>query len=284
MKKFFEPLTADIICNVKNDVAVFRHYHRHDGFEIFLLLNGSVNYYIEQHCYLLSRGSLIVINPEEYHRSELVDTNIYERIVLNVHPSFFQTFSFSHTNLTSCFLDRPNSEKNLIQLNNHDLQEFLFLSRRLERTLEEPCYGEDLLTLSFLLQILIKTNQLYLTTPAAQMSPSPDLMPVLIRDTMAYIEEHLTEPICLSDLSDQFFHNGTYISRRFKAVTGLTLQQYILYKRIGLAQRYLQEGHSLTDTCWMSGFNNYSNFCRSFSRQVGCSPKKYQSNYRSENT
>lgn len=64
-------------------------------------------------------------------------------------------------------------------------------------------------------------------------------MPRLIQDTMMYIEEHLAEEITLSDLSAVFFHNGTYISRCFKGVTGLTISQYILYKRISLAQKYL---------------------------------------------
>ncbi len=279
MRNFFDPLNRDITCLVKNDVAVFPHYHQHDGYEIFILLNGDANYFIEQHCYHLSRGSLVIIRPDESHRSELLDHSVYERIVINIRSPFSETLSTEQTNLNACFLNRPRSEKNLLQLNNVELQELLVLSRQLQAVLEKDCYGCDCLALSYLLQILVKTNQLYQKVSALGSAAWPDVMPELVRDTMTYIEAHLTEPISLANLSEVLFHNGTYISRRFKSVTGLTIQQYILYKRISLAQQYLQQGYSVTDVCWMSGFNNYSNFSRSFAHQVGCSPKKYQNAY-----
>ncbi len=42
------------------------------------------------------------------------------------------------------------------------------------------------------------------------------IMPPLIRDIMLYIDGHLLDSFTLEDLSRQFFHNPSYISRRFK--------------------------------------------------------------------
>lgn len=101
-------------------------------------------------------------------------------------------------------------------------------------------------------------------------------MPRLVSGTIAYIEQHLTEEITLDILAEHFHHNGTYMSRCFKNITGISLHQYIIRKRISLAKKYLNEGCSPIDACYLSGFNDYSNFSRTFTKHVGESPKKFQ--------
>lgn len=273
MLKTIDFLDQNILCRHVTDMAVYPYYHRHNGCEIYLFLNGKVNYYIEEHCYSLERGNLLVIQPEEYHRVELVDRKHYERITINLEHFFFQTLSSRETDLSVCFFNRPIGQQNLAILNEQQIREFIMMFKHLTEAEGNREYGHDLLSLSYLLQILVTVNQIF-RTGGNQVCRS--IMPPLIRDIMRYIDEHLLDSFTLDDLSRQFFHNPSYISRRFKKVTGLTIQQYLLNKRIGMAQKYLKEGKSLADVCWMSGFNNYSHFARTFSQQVGISPKKYQ--------
>ena len=103
------------------------------------------------------------------------------------------------------------------------------------------------------------------------------IMPDFLAETFSYIEDHLCEEITLKQLAEHVHHNGTYLSRCFKKLSGASLTQYILAKRIALAQKLLREGCSPNDACFQSGFNNYSNFSRTFSKQAGCSPRQYQS-------
>ena len=76
------------------------------------------------------------------------------------------------------------------------------------------------------------------------------IMPPLIRDIMLYIDGHLLDSFTLEDLSRQFFHNPSYISRRFKMVTGLTIQQYLLNKK-NRACPEISEGRQVSDGCML---------------------------------
>lgn len=54
-----------------------------------------------------------------------------------------------------------------------------------------------------------------------------------------------------------------------------TVKEYIISKRINLAQEYLRKDYSVSAVCDMAGFNNYSHFIRTFKNIVLISPKQY---------
>ncbi|MFD1907598.1 AraC family ligand binding domain-containing protein [Paenibacillus rhizoplanae] len=66
-------------------------YHRHEAYELYLFLRGNVNFYIENSCYHLQRGDLLVLNPEEMHRSFSQDESEYERITINLQKNLICT-------------------------------------------------------------------------------------------------------------------------------------------------------------------------------------------------
>lgn len=247
-------------------------YHYHDGCEIYLFLQGNAVMYVESQAFPLERGDLFVFGPDELHRSYCLDDRIYERYTLHLQTEFLQHHSTPQTDLSGCFSQRSMGLGNKRHLREDELQEVLFLLRRLENNLHSTSYGDDLLTSFALTELLLKINLQYQT----YQQHTPSHMTPLVQNTMTYIETHLTEPISLQDLSDALFHNKTYISRKFKETTGMTIRDFILCKRIILAKSLLLKGEPLTTVCEASGFHDYSNFSRTFSQQVGCSPGKFQ--------
>lgn len=271
--KFFYALKKDISCEYKSGGHFTNQYHHHDGFEIYLFLKGGANYYIEQNCYNMKRGCLFNIRPNELHKVECFNHKVYERVSITVRTPILQSLSTEQTDLTKCFLNRPFGESSQTYLNEHQINELLFMVHRLEHLLNSNEYGHDIMASSYLNQILVFVNNLFLRNTQADLI---NIMPPIVNKTMQFIDDNLTEPITMADIAEHIHHNATYISRCFKKVTGVPLQQYIIYKRIILAKKYLVEGYSLNDTCRLSGFNDYSNFARTFKKQIGCSPKKYQ--------
>ena len=260
--------------NITNDFITGENppYHRHNAYEIYLFLSGNVKMYIEQTCYLLERGDMAVINPSELHRSCCLDSTTYERIGINIKQSVFDNLTTSHTNLLSCFYSHPHGQNNMIRLNEDQIQEYTSLADDLIRVSGSSEYGNDLLSYSYLIKLLVYVNRLYKESTHFE---SENLMPKIIMDTMDYVNEHFTEKITLDDLSALLNYNGNYISNCFKQYTGLTLRNYILNKRIDNAGKLLLSGASVSGACMQSGFNDYANFIRNFKKITGVSPGKY---------
>lgn len=281
--KVLTVLEQDIVCECKSidsRIMPSSMLHQHDGNELLLILNGKAEIYSEGDGKFLERGDLVCIKPRDFHRARLLDDKVYDRIVINFKDSVLQRLSTEKTDLAKCFYQVPQGELNFIRLDEDGIAEFEELARRLKNTLEGDQFGADVLADAFLMQILVMVNQR--TLVSGQMEYQR-ILPKMVSDIFSYVEQNLTEDLSIRALEKQFQYNGVYMSRCFRQVMGTTLQQYIIAKRCSLAQQLLCQGVTPYDACFLSGFNNYSNFARTFTQQTGISPKKYQMRNRGGN-
>lgn len=246
-------------------------FHRHDGYEIYLFLKGNVNCYVEQQCFHMERGDLLVIRPGQYHRPAMLDSDNYERITLNFRESVLRHFSTDSTDLSAFFRDLSKDKVCFVHLSDEQLHGFLSLIAKTEQLLDSEEFGCDILIQSCLTRLFVLVNRAFRTTGQS----SSNIMPRLIRDLLCYIDANLSQPITLKTLEQEFYLNGTHISRQFKKHTGLTLRNYLLERRISYARTLLSSDLSITEVCNRSGFSDYANFIRSFTKIVGVSPGKY---------
>ncbi len=275
-EKLFDPIVYPFLCyrntTLESKNAPLIPYHRHDAYEIYLFLSGNMNIHIEQSCFSCQPGDMFLISPEQFHTCSCSEDCEYDRIVINVKEELIQKLSYEDVYLAECFKIDNVSQVKRITLSARERERFLEMYERFQSARIQDGFGYTLLANSHLTQILVFINRLFLST---QHDDTQNLMPSLIRDVMTYIQEHLSEPITLEDLSEKFFFNGKYISRRFKKYTGLTIRTYILDQRIALAKKLLNNGCNVSEACYQSGFSDYANFIRSFTNFVGISPGKY---------
>lgn len=277
VNEVYHPFENSVVCYSEKSVISAppldpHPFHRHNGYEIYYFMSGNVNLYIQQQCYNLRPGDLVIISPEQLHRVVYLDFQVYERTIINIKPDFIKKLSSERTDLSKCFKFKNIEEFKHIHLNREQRDEYISAVNRYRELSETQDYGSDLKADYEMASILIYINKLF---ENAESSQKENVMPELIKNVMDYIQTHLAETITLEMLANEFYLSGKYISSQFKQHTGLTLRTYILDQRIAYAKRLLQGGANVSEACYRSGFSDYANFIRTFTNLVGVSPGKF---------
>ena len=100
----------------------------------------------------------------------------------------------------------------------------------------------------------------------------------IIHQALDYIEDHLSAPIRVADLSQQVYLSEFHFNRLFKTAVGLSPKQYILGRKLTVAQTRLKTSNdSLIQIAYDLGFEYPEVFSRTFKKQYGISPRVYRS-------
>ncbi len=272
---FFSELNVPIICRhiigglTANSSTPL---HCHDGYEILIFLGGNTSFFVEQHEKILTPGDIICCPPYTFHRARPYTPDGYERILVNISAAQLNQLNTLYTNLSSCFYENAHA-LNILHLPSKEWDKLMDYCSQLEHCLTNKPFGYDVLQPALLTQILVLLNQ---QTSSNKKTTYINNMSPLVSKIFMYIENHFTESITMEQLSIHLHHNADYLTRCFHKSTGCTIQQFIIAKRINFAQKLLREGHNPCDACYSSGFQDYSNFSRTFTKHIGISPKQYQ--------
>ncbi|SFK99130.1 AraC-type DNA-binding protein [Paenibacillus sp. 1_12] len=252
------------------------NFHLHEEFEIYFLISGDVNYFVEKSMYPLKYGDIMITNNQEIHKPAFRNDRLYERITLQFAPHIVRAFNSPRLDLLNCFLNKPKGQQNKISLRPSQTKEILRLFHQMENLKNDA--GYEILKLNYLVEILVLINIVFMDV---NRSDSVSTMPELLISLLDYIDMNLDKDLTLDSLSKKFYVDRFYMGRIFKKNIGSNIHEYILFKRISKAKEILTEGYNVTDTCERCGFNDYSNFLKMFKRTVGISPGKYKGNMQS---
>lgn len=103
-----------------------------------------------------------------------------------------------------------------------------------------------------------------------------------IERLMKYVEENYYLDISLTEIAQRMFYlNPSYLSRLFKAKTGVSFSKYLLTYRLERAAEYLKENNtsSVGEISLLAGFSDVSYFVKQFKREYGKTPGDYQKRY-----
>jgi AraC family transcriptional regulator len=98
-----------------------------------------------------------------------------------------------------------------------------------------------------------------------------------LRRVLAYITDHLAQPITLADLAALVQMDQYHFLKVFRQAMGLTPHQYLLARRMEQAQALLKDSTMpITDVAFQVGFRTPSHFTWHFRRQTGVTPTAYR--------
>jgi len=99
----------------------------------------------------------------------------------------------------------------------------------------------------------------------------------LFADTVAWVQEHLDEPVSVEHLAMRAAMSPRTFARRFLAATGTTPYQWLVRQRVQHAQRLLETSDlSIEAVAERSGFCTAGNLRKHFSRIMHTSPQAYR--------
>ena len=103
----------------------------------------------------------------------------------------------------------------------------------------------------------------------------------LTLDVANYVRHHLSEPISVDKMAEEFFLSRPHLSTKFKQETGTTLTDFILNEKTEEAKRLLR--YSDKTAAAISnylGFSSQGHFAKVFKKYAGMTPNEYREKHR----
>lgn len=229
--------------------------HVHPFYEVLLLLEGEVEYAIENRYYRLQKGDLLLIAPAQYHFVRQITKAPYRRYCLNFTEDFAAPVSVRelYARGERFSLGEESTAKQLLDL----------LAGVIDQT---PGEHREELCVAYLHALLLSLEG----------ERSRDAVPQRAVNNFQKILDHinlnLTSIRSIEDIAGEMFFSKSYINHLFKKELGIGVMQYIRNKRILLAHQRMQEGKKPTDVYAECGFSNYVTFYRAYCQYFGNAP------------
>lgn len=111
--------------------------------------------------------------------------------------------------------------------------------------------------------------------PSKELYPKIYLYRRIVRAKL-FIDEHFAEKIDLDNIADEAYFSKFHFIRLFSDVYNKTPNQYLSFVRIEKAKLLLATDLSVSQVCYMIGFESVSTFSALFKRIAGETPAAYQ--------
>lgn len=241
--------------------SVAKHWHR--SLEIFALMEGEIDFYINAEHHKLDREHpLLLVNSNEIHSVEAPKQN--RIVVLQIPADFFEKYG----------------DGGLVRFRQMDGQrdgQLWKLAVEMYRTYEEKPKAYELKVQSQLLLLL------YLLVSECQVSRINRETVLMNRhlerlsEVANYIKHNYNQELSLETVASAFGFSPTYLSKVFQKYTSINYRTYLQNIRVEYGYKeLLNTGHTISEVAYNNGFPNSKAFSKAFKDRYGVLPSIYR--------
>jgi len=250
------------------------HVHEHH-YEIYFLLSGERNYFIQDRVLAAQKGDLVIINKKELHHTADRGEPGHERLLINFEDEFIRLPEWEDG---VKLLPFP-SGSGVLKLSREDQAVVKNLMFKMMEELKAEPVGYSMFVRALLTELL-----LLICRWGDRNAHDPDSQKPLhgkVSKIAEYIMNNYREDISIAMLSERFFISPYYLCRMFKKLTGIGIVEYIQMARVKEAQRLLIEtDHKIIRIAEAVGYDNLGHFNRIFKKFAFMSPLQYRKKIR----
>lgn len=238
-----------------------KHWHR--SIEIFLVLEGEMEFFINNTSLPLTAPDFVIVNSNEIHSIESPEPNT--TIVVQIPVSCFAGYLGEDD--YAVFL-KQSEEENL---------RLVQLIAQMYRAYQEKGLAYELKVRSLFLELLYLLVTSFMKKEEDQGSIRQKRHLDKLSRITSYMKKNYNQEITLEGVADEFGFSPTYLSRMFKRYANVSYKTYLLNLRTEYGLREMMNtGHSLSDVALNNGFPNSRAFAKAFSKRYGCLPSEYR--------
>lgn len=245
--------------------------HVHSHYEFYYLYSGTCVFSVNGTLYSLSAGDAFLVVPNDQHHTHYEGEVLCERTTVYFYNDILSSPFFSkHPELTELL---SASGKIAIK---KDKQPVITTILQQMCTENEQADDNTLSVLSLqLYQLLLQLKRygiFYREQSETTLSLSED-----IERVKEYIHMNYRLPITLDEVAEKANLSPTYLSKKFRRVTGVTFKEYLNYIRIRKAsQALLTTDDPIAQIAADCGFNGSNYFKDIFRKTTGYSPREFR--------
>ena len=247
--------------------------HQHDAWELYYVIHGHGIRMAGDTLQHFEAGDVVLIPPSMLHRWEYAADSVDNDGCVR-----YLMVAFSNSLVDRCIEVFPELRNRLFGVSfPSDALKFGTASSRIIRKSLEEINGMDelgrLCRMLRLLPVIFTSSDHIFAGKPIRIEKDVRRM----QQISAYVMKHYVHSISLDDIAAEVGMNRSAFCTYFKRCKGMTFSQFVTQYRLNTACELLKHSQkSISEICYIVGFNDLPHFNRVFRKNIGMSTSQYR--------